>query len=140
MTHQQSRKLFYVLRRIIGRIIPAVYVLYVSGIFTNGVTQESLSMSIWIVVAWLVWTFAMDFIKSSLDEDEIKPKRKGFAEGLKNILPWLLIFLVATGIRIGISNLYEHLMFIVGCQIGGSVAYGYETYHKWEIRKGVNTP
>lgn len=138
MTHKNSRTLFYLLRRIVGRFVPSFYILYVSGVLSDGITKESFKMSVIIVIAWLIFTFANDYIKSVKDKDIIKPKQRGIVAGVQGMLPWIIILLVATGIKIGIADMYEHLMFITGTQLGGNIFYGFEEYHKWEIKKSGN--
>ena len=139
MDNAQLKLLYYVLKRIVGRIIPAAYFLGVTGVFSSGITRESFRFSIWLIIGWLAVTFIQDYAKHVMSEDTLRPKPRAVAIGFKSLIPWIIVFVIATAINIGFADMYRHLVVFVICGSIASIFEGLEEYYRLLIKKGANT-
>jgi len=121
----QSYRLWYALFRLTTRGGPIAYILFHTGIFNDAVTTATVSSTVYILGGWAVITFIRDYYKRATAKDNPNIGQLSRATAMNKMVPWLVALIIAGGIKVGIGNMFQHLLAISSMMIGGSLFYGF---------------
>lgn len=130
MTNKQSGVLYYWLKRLVGRILVGLYILWVSGVFSTGITQTGVKFIPALVIGIILSTFIKDYYDHIMSDKDPKPKQKAIAKALLGMTPWIIAIIIGLAIKMGIANMFEHLVIIGALEILANGLHGLEIYYK----------
>ena len=111
---------------------PTIYLLWVAGVFKDGLFQTSTGLKSTAMIAFVFLTVKtiMEFHKRANDKDNINYKEVAISKALFRLIPWMLVVAIAFSIYQGIANIYIHIVFVASAQALGSVFIGFYEYYR----------
>lgn len=133
---EQSRKLWYALRRIVtlGGVIG--YILFQTGIFNDAVTDATVKSTVYILGGWAVITLIRDQHKRATAKDNPNIGQLSRATAMNKSVPWIVVLVIAGAIYAGIANVFQHILVISSMMIGGNIFYGFEMKYDLILKRG----
>ena len=138
MSNENSRRLFYFLRRFTTLGGTSAYILFQTGVFTNSVGGTSINTIVFVLAGWASITFIRDYHKRATESENTNIGQLTRATSLSKMIPWIIVMVIAGAIQVGIANIFTHLVVISSLQMGGLVFAGYEMKYDLYIKRGLD--
>ena len=136
MLYEKEIRKYYILQSFIGTILPAVYILWVTGVFSDGVYEEGIQTSIILVFLFVSFKIIKDFKRRAMHPDNKNYKQKAIAIALFSFLPWLMVLGLLAAVHFGVAGLYRHATVIVFLQAVSKFFLIFEEYYTMKQRAG----
>ena len=133
---KRQRKLWYYLRRITTLGGTVAYILFNTGVFNDAVTTATVKSTVYIAGGWVVSVLILDMYKRAIEKDNPDIGELSRATAFRGMLPWIIVLVIAGAIKVGIANVFQHLLVISSLQIGGNIFKGYETKYALGLKRG----
>ena len=140
MTIKQAKKSankWYALQRLLSVGGTSGYILYHTGIFTNTVSDRSVKSAVYIVLGWALIVLIRDRYKQAIAKDNPDVKQLANMTALKEAIPWIIILMIASAIKFGINNMYQHLTVITSFMLISKFAYAKRMVYELGLKRGI---
>ena len=135
----KKSQVFFYLSLLFSAIVPGVYLLYIFGVFEDGIfeTTTAVSTGIYVALGFMVYQIFRTLQKRATDLDNPNHGQRAIGAALSQAMPWLLLLLFTGLIYFGISNIVTHVTMIVGMELVASAFTGLSKFYQLKEGGGI---